>query len=74
MSFVVFARHATGEAYFGFAQSFFSCVIFHPNTMSIMSAVKKNACPTERHQSVYLHTVCESLDLEQHGDDFLVCG
>ena len=29
MSLDVFARHATGEAYFGYIRSFFPCVIFH---------------------------------------------
>ena len=37
----------------------------------------KDVFPTARHQSVHLRIYkrfCDNLDLEQHGDDFLVCG
>ena len=34
----------------------------------------KYVLPNERHPSVYLLKVCDKMDLEQHGDDLLVCG
>ena len=41
----------------------------------LMRQARNNyAFPTERYQSVYLQSVLRQFDLEQHGDDILVCG